>query len=333
MLSKVYDKYKKDLIEYLVTIFITFVLVIILTFEFPYTITSPGTSAPIYKTLSFEEGYTIDKNLNTAYIVERKLTITTYLLSLFNRSWDISKNETNIDSGLINEDYIDKVFYDMSNQDAVIYAYKKAGKYVGLINEKVYVLGISEKANTDLQIDDQLLSIDGIKIINDESLKLLDLSNKVNQKISIVVNRDGKEVTCYAWVYIDEDRPKIGIYRFSDYEIKTDPKIIIKKRDNVSGPSGGFMMALAIYSSLSNVDISNGHKIVGTGTIDLDGTVGPVGGIKYKLIGAVKSKADIFLVPSGENYDEALEIKTKYNYDINIYPITTFNDAIEILSK
>lgn len=333
MLSKVYDKYKKDLIEYFITILITVALFFVLSYELPYTITSPGTSAPIYKTLSFKDNYLVDKNLNTAYIVQRKLTPTTYLLSLFNKSWDINKDEKNTNPGLMDDEDIDKVFYDMSNQEAIIFAYNKAGKYVELIEEKIYILGISESAQTDLKVNDQLLSIDGVKIIDENSLKSIDLISKVNQNINIVVNRDGKEVTCYAKVFLDENKAKIGIYRFLDYQIKTNPEIIIEKRNNVSGPSGGFMMSLAIYSALSKIDLSNGRKIVGTGTIDLDGKVGPVGGIKYKLIGAIRSNADMFLVPSGENYDEAIEIKNKYNYDIEIYPITIFDDAIAILSK
>ena len=69
------------------------------------------------------------------------------------------------------------------------------------------------------------------------------------------------------------------------------------------------MMALSIYGNLTNQDLTNGKTIVGTGTIDIDGNVGSIGGVKYKLIGAVKNKADIFIVPNGENYDEAIKIK------------------------
>ena len=55
-------------------------------------------------------------------------------------------------------------------------------------------------------------------------------------------------------------------------------------------------------------DITKGKTVVGTGTIDIDGNVGAIGGVKYKLIGAVKNKADVFLVPK-DNYEEAIEVK------------------------
>ena len=58
--------------------------------------------------------------------------------------------------------------------------------------------------------------------------------------------------------------------------------------------------ALLIYDYLTEEDITKGRTIVGTGTIDENGNVGSIGGVKYKLKGAVKNKAEIFLVPNGK---------------------------------
>lgn len=90
-------------------------------------------------------------------------------------------------------------------------------------------------------------------------------------------------------------------------------------------------MALSIYGNLTNQDLTNGKTIVGTGTIDIDGNVGSIGGVKYKLIGAVKNKADIFIVPNGENYDEAIKIKKEKNYKIKIIGVSTLKEAINEL--
>ena len=97
-----------------------------------------------------------------------------------------------------------------------------------------------------------------------------------------------------------------------------------------SGPSGGLMMSLALYNSLVSEDITKGRTIIGTGTIDIDGNVGAIGGVRYKLIGAVKKKAEIFLVPE-ENYEEALEVKTEKNYDIRLISVKTLQEAIDAL--
>ena len=55
--------------------------------------------------------------------------------------------------------------------------------------------------------------------------------------------------------------------------------------------------------------------------------------MKYKLIGAVKNKADIFLVPNGKNYEEAIKIKKEKNYDIKIVGVSTLKDAINELKN
>ena len=89
-------------------------------------------------------------------------------------------------------------------------------------------------------------------------------------------------------------------------------------------------MTLMTYNSLTKQDLTYGKKIVGTGTISLDGSVGEIGGVKYKLMGAVNNKADIFLVPEG-NYEEAMKVKEDKKYDIEIVKVTKLQDAIDYL--
>ena len=90
------------------------------------------------------------------------------------------------------------------------------------------------------------------------------------------------------------------------------------------------MLSLAIYDRLVEEDLTKGRKIVGTGTIDANGLVGEIGGIKYKVMGASKSKADIFFCPK-ENYEEAINTKNKYNLKIKIVKVETLQEAIDYL--
>ena len=64
----------------------------------------------------------------------------------------------------------------------------------------------------------------------------------------------------------------------------------------------------------------------------MNGNVGEIGGIKYKIMGAVKNNMDVVLVPSA-NYKEALQVKKEKKYKIKIVEVKTFNDAIEYLKK
>jgi Lon-like protease len=69
--------------------------------------------------------------------------------------------------------------------------------------------------------------------------------------------------------------------------------------DRIGGPSAGLMFALGILDKLGPTDLTGGRFIAGTGTIDVTGDVGPIGGIPLKLIAARDKGATAFLVPSG----------------------------------
>ena len=70
---------------------------------------------------------------------------------------------------------------------------------------------------------------------------------------------------------------------------------------NVGGPSAGLAFALGVLSELKK-GVLHGHRVAATGEIFPDGSVGPIGGIKQKTIGAREAGADVFLVPAGENH-------------------------------
>lgn len=123
----------------------------------------------------------------------------------------------------------------------------------------------------------------------------------------------------------------IGVMLSTLFDLKLDFKLELKTENRESGGSGGLMTALAVYNNLTQKDLTNGRKIVGTGTIDAAGNVGLIGGVKYKLIGAVKNNADLFIVPKN-NLKEALEYKKKYNYKIEIIGVNTFKEAVELLN-
>lgn len=95
----------------------------------------------------------------------------------------------------------------------------------------------------------------------------------------------------------------------------------------VGGPSGGLVFALALYDLLTPGDLTAGRTIAGTGTLDLDGVVGGIGGIRDKVYGAEAAGASLFLVPR-ENLDELRGIDTGA---MRVVPVDTFEGAVEAL--
>ncbi len=72
---------------------------------------------------------------------------------------------------------------------------------------------------------------------------------------------------------------------------------------NVGGPSAGLMFSLAVIDKLTTGDLAGSKFVAGTGTIGLDGTVGPIGGIVHKMIAAREAGATVFLVPGLNCYE------------------------------
>ena len=208
-------------------------------------------------------------------------------------------------------------------------AYEKANKKIDVQKTHYYVLYVDKTYGNSLKVGDEIVKVDGkeLKDINDYSAIVG--QKEIDDTIDITVLRKKKRTTVTAKVYDLNGKKVTGTTISPIYDYKTNPKLTFSFKKSESGPSGGLMITLAIYNKLVTEDITHGLKIVGTGTIDSDGTVGEIGGIKYKLKGAVKKKADLFLAPAGDNYKEAMKEKEKHHYKIKI---KTFDDALNILN-
>jgi PDZ domain-containing protein len=110
----------------------------------------------------------------------------------------------------------------------------------------------------------------------------------------------------------------------SGFSLPFPVEIVPQKVDG--GPSAGLMFTLGVYDLLTDQDLTGGRIIAGTGTIDLDGNVGTIGGVQQKVVAAERAGAEYFLSPP-ENYPDALAIATK----IKVVEIATAQDAIDFL--
>ena len=333
MFVKLYEKIKEFIKKEYKALILDIVIIFLLLFKLPFYIDFPGGIIDISKRITVGEKTETEGSLNFAYVSEMKATIPAYLFAKINPNWDIVPKEEVLMNGTEEEAaFIDKISYKESISNALYNGFKESNKKFNIKNEKIYVKYIFEEAKTDLKLGDQILKVNGTKVESIEQLKEL-TNQEEGKQITITVLKDEKEYERTATLIKIKDRIVVGIALSETYDIESDYKIDINYKTRESGPSGGLMMSLAVYQDLINKDITKGKKIVGTGTIDNEGNVGQIGGVKYKLIGAVKKKADIFLAPSGENYEEAIKIKNEKNYKIKIIGVSTLKEALDELNK
>lgn len=312
-----------------------FIIFIVLTFvicniKLPYYITAPGGIINVEDRIVLDNKYETKGTLNLLYVSEYEATVASVFLSFILKDWDLNKLE---DIQLNNEttkeiDIRNKVMLENSYQNAILVAYQKAKKEVK-INDKKNIV-VATTVDNNLKIGDEILNVDGIDIENIGQLKNVINRKEVEDSINVKIIRDNKQIDVTTKVSLNNGEKVIGIVMVTNYDYELDPNIDITFKSSEGGSSGGLMIALNIYNALTEEDITYSHKIAGTGTIDINGNVGEIDGVKYKIIGAYKNDMELIFVPI-KNYDEAIKVVNDRGYDIKIVGVNTFEEAIEYL--
>lgn len=336
MTNKIYVKTKKFIKENYKFLITYAIIILLFTVSLDYEVYTPGSLSNLDKRIEVENGYESKGSFNLTYVSAKKGTIPFILLSHIIPSWDLVSID---DVRIENEDYEDilargKIDLESINENAIAVAFENAGLDYEITRNELKIYYIFENAKTNLKVGDTILEVEGQKVTSTDDLTKIFENRSAGEEITFKIERDGKTLERKGTLYQeeDEDRKIIGLYLTNVIKVNTKQNIEFNYKGNESGASGGLMSTLEIYNRIVKEDITRGLKIAGTGTIKLDGTVGEIGGVKYKLAGAVKKKADVFIVPSG-NYDEALEIKEKMGYDITLIEAKTFKQVLMSLEE
>jgi PDZ domain-containing protein len=180
-----------------------------------------------------------------------------------------------------------------------------------------------------LRTSDVIVAADGRKVNSVADLRAVLAKHHPGDVVQITYVRDGKRATTAIKTVADPQDPKhalVGISARDNLRVKLPVPITIDA-GGVGGPSAGLAFALDIVQELGR-NVTHGHKIAATGEIALDGSVGPIGGVKQKTLGARKAGVDAFLVPAGENAQEA----RRYADGLQIIPVKNFPQALRALA-
>lgn len=153
-----------------------------------------------------------------------------------------------------------------------------------------------------LETNDVITRVEGTPVTDIDVLRSA-LNRADGKSVSVTVQRGGSAVTENV---VPKKSPEgtyqLGVMLATNFDFPFDVKIAL---DNVGGPSAGMMFALGIVDKLTPGALTGGRHVAGTGTIDATGTVGPIGGIAQKMVGARNAGAAFFLAPA-ENCDDVV---------------------------
>ena len=326
---------------------VALVALVVLTFlPTPYVIQRPG---PVYDTLgtaagadgeqvpliqiegaeTFETAGTLD--LTTVQVVgNRERTPSWFELAL---AWmDSSRAVVPLDSvfpeGVTTEqrDERNAMLMVDSQHEATAAALNELGYDTGA---KVVVQEAVADTPADglLEAEDVITAIDGTPVTSATQLREA-IQEAGGDPVELTVLRDGQEqaveVTPEKHTENDVTTWLIGITLRTDYDFEID---VTLQLDNVGGPSAGMMFALGIIDTLTPDQLNRGETVAGTGTIDAQGVVGPIGGIRQKMWGAVGAGADWFLAPAA-NCDEVVG---SVPGGLQVFAVETLDDALDVL--
>ncbi len=180
-----------------------------------------------------------------------------------------------------------------------------------------------------LRPGDVIVSVNGRKVASILALRAVLASKRPGATVGIGFRRGGNVREATLKTVPDPQDPKraiIGVSASDELTVKL-PVPIKFDAGGVGGPSAGLAFALDILQELGR-DVAHGKKVAATGALALDGTVGPIGGVKQKTLGAREAGVDVFLVPAGDNAREA----RRYAKDLPIVPVKNFQQALQALA-
>jgi PDZ domain-containing protein len=227
---------------------------------------------------------------------------------------------------------LDLLDMKLSQQVAAAVALRAAGKDVVMrpVGVRVTAVGQGFPAFGKLQPGDTILAVDGKPVRRLGDLLSRMRAHHIGDVVAFTVRRGKqtlvKKLRTVAGGVGKDRRPVVGIRPEQALDIHLPLKIRINA-GSVGGPSAGVAFALDVMEELGR-DVVHGHKVAATGEIFADGSIGPIGGIKQKTIGARAAHVDAFLVPAGDNAKEAL----KYAHGLRIIPVETFPQALRALA-
>lgn len=224
------------------------------------------------------------------------------------------------------------VLMELSKNTATAAALQQEGYDVGAQPAGVIILAIASYAPIAevAQVGDVIVTLDGREVINKDDIKAVLGSKADGQEVEVTVERQGARTTFTTRVITsgtDDPTPILGIYSrdYINYEFPVQVNI---STEDLTGPSAGLMLTLGIINVMRGGGLAGSLRVAGTGEIFADGSVGPIGGINYKIVAAAEVGAQVFLVPE-ENFAEI----TDHPEGLRIYSVKNVRDALDILQR
>ena len=189
-----------------------------------------------------------------------------------------------------------------------------------------------------LQPDDELVSIDSKPIKTLDDLRPILVAHKAGDKVEVKFNRPGASGIQKGTVELvqspdDKTRVIIGFYPMDTTEVGKSPFPVQIDTVGIGGPSAGLAFTLALIDELTPGELTGGQRVAVTGTIDVDGKVGAIGGLAQKASAVKQTGTKYFLVPASQSKEELADARAVVGNEVQIISVATIDEALAALTK
>lgn len=318
---------------------ITFIAVVALAnslIKLPYYVLGPGDALPVknYVTIPADKSSGQSGKLLLATVSLTPATPIDFVLAKITPGDEIDGKKAILGSGTSQSQYLQENQTAMtdSQQTAIAVAMTRAGYQVERLGDGAEVVQVAQNAPAAGKLNPG----DIVTAVNGQPVSTADEAVAIVHPLPVgaVVHLDVKdsEGTNRSVDVTLGPRPGGGSYigvllSTKNPHLQTPFPVTFKATD-IGGPSAGLAFTLTLLDELTPGELTGGQTIAATGTIESDGTVGDVGGVKQKTIAVEHAGAKIFLVPSAE-YNDA---KKEANKNLTVIPVDTLDQAIAALA-
>ena len=195
-----------------------------------------------------------------------------------------------------------------------------------------------------LAVGDVVTAIDGQPITSSSALVQAIGGHRPGDQVSLVVERqpgtDSAEAprqseTVEATLAAAEGQPDTPFFgvRVSTWYDNRYPNPIAIDSGDVVGPSAGLAFTLGLIDTLTPGELAGSTEVAATGTIRPDGTVGPIGGLEFKVDAVRQAGIPLFIVPASQTAGELAEAASRAGDEVEIVPVNTLSEALAALGS
>ncbi|WP_025272444.1 YlbL family protein [Haloglycomyces albus] len=292
----------------------------VLGMDVAYVAMSPGQTVDVLGTAEDEEGVdhqiiSVDEEQPTSgelrlttVSVRQKVTVIDALQLWMSDDAAVVPRELVYAPGKSRDEIVEEQEKDWATSQS--HAEQAALKYLG----QPLTVTVVDDADP-LREGDVLREVDG-----DEIATAAEVEELAGDDHEFTVERDGEEETV---TDVDPGAVELEFDHADPYNIDIDAEAL-----EIGGPSAGLMFTLGILDRIMPEDLTGGFSIAGTGTIDANGEVGPIGGVQQKVKAVEENDIGLFLTPA-DNCDDAKPAAEGTN--VELAKVNTLSDAVEAL--